>query len=237
MRLMSYNIQLGIQNGVARIGEVIAKQNPDIVALQEVGKFWRMGPPGHTLEALSEFTGLDNFDFVVTIREERDDGAPAEYGHAIMSRWPIEQLARYDFSRDIDEPRAACLYSIETPEGPVLLLSTHLSHIEGERIRHGPELLELVATYLAEDMPLFVVGDLNEDSAERAWLAELRDLMFDAAGTGDARNTDPTFPADQPERRIDYLLASRGRWDRYEVIEELFASDHRPVVAEWYDED
>mgnify|MGYP006297013987 FL=1 len=234
---MTYNIQLGIQRGVERIADVIATENPDIVALQEVGRFWRMGPPGHTLEALSESTGLDNYDFVVTIHEERDEGAPAEYGHAILSRWPIEQLSRYDFSQDIDEPRAASLYSIESPEGPVLLLSTHLSHIEGERTRHGPELLRLVAKHLAEDVPLFVVGDLNESSDERVWLQELRELLLDAAGSGDATNSDPTFPAEDPERRIDYLLASRGQWDRYQVVDELFASDHRPVVAEWHDVD
>jgi endonuclease/exonuclease/phosphatase family metal-dependent hydrolase len=237
MKLMTYNIRLGIQHGVERIAEVIDAQGPDIVAIQEVGRHWRMGPPRNTTEELSELTGLEYSDFVATIQQERDEGAPAEYGHAILSRWPIERVARYDFARDVDEPRAACVYSVEAPSGAILILSLHLSHIDAERSKHGPELLKLAAKYLAEDLPLFVLGDLNEDSDKRVWLSELRELMLDAAGSGDATDQSATFPAEDPQDRIDYLMASRGRWERYEVVDEAFASDHRPVVAEWSDEE
>ncbi|MGM0556268.1 MAG: endonuclease/exonuclease/phosphatase family protein [Myxococcota bacterium] len=234
MRLMTYNIRLGMQRGVARIAEVIVEHDPDVVAVQEVGRHWTMGPPRDTARELSEATDLPHYDFVTTIRVDRDQGAPAEYGHAVLSRWPIERVHRHDFTQDVDEPRAACLYRIASPDGPVQLLATHLSHLENERAVHGPELLLLVANFGAGDQPLFVTGDLNEPSSQRTWLSELRDLLLDAA---DAAGQDiPTFPAEEPDVRIDYLLADRGRWSGYHVVEELFASDHRPVVADWSDD-
>jgi endonuclease/exonuclease/phosphatase family metal-dependent hydrolase len=228
---MTYNIRLGMQRGVARIAEVINNQHPDIVALQEVGRHWTMGPPRDTIAELSDATDLPHHDFITTIRRARDEGATAEYGHAVLSRWPLERLARYNFTQDIDEPRAACIYRIDTPDGPVRFLATHLSHLEAERAVHGPELLDLASESSTDAQPLFVAGDLNECAGTCSWLSTLRHALTNAA---DAAGVDePTFPAEDPDVCIDYLLADRGVWSGYEVVEELFASDHRPVVAEW----
>lgn len=231
MKWMTYNIKLGMQRGIERIAETISAQAPDVVALQEVGRHWTMGPSGDSARELSDLVDLPHYDFTTTILRERDNGRDAEYGHAVLSRWPLQHIARHDFTRDVDEPRAASIYRIEHPAAPVMLLSTHLSHLAPERAVHGPELVDLVTDLLAEAPHLFVAGDLNEADIARGWLSDLLELLDDAAPA--SRAVEPTFPAEVPELRIDYLLASSGTWTDYDVLEELFASDHRPVVASW----
>jgi len=48
------------------------------------------------------------------------------------------------------------------------------------------------------------------------------------------RNAHFTFPADHPEREIDFVLyrpPERLRLIEYRVVDERVASDHRPVLA------
>lgn len=226
MRIMTYNIRLGIQQGLDAIARVIEQAGADIVALQEVGSHWSMGPPGDTLRELANTTGLIHFAYAPCIVEETTDGRPARYGHGLLSRWPIVESLVVPLTRHKDEPRALLHTTLQTDAGPLNILSTHLSHLPTDRPTHAEELLQAVHRLEDERMPQIVMGDLNEGPSG-TWVETLQQLMADA----DAVLDRPTFPADHPGMRIDYLFVRYGRWTDCTVLDEPEASDHRPVVA------
>lgn len=222
MKVMTYNIRLGLQEGLEAVARVVNEHDPDILALQEVGRHWTMGPPGDTAARLAEMVGLPHYQYVTTIREEDD----ARYGHALLARWPIEERDVFRFSRDIDEPRAALIAQIDSDEGPLTVVSTHLSHRDAERQMHGTELVELVSGVLSPTQPTLLMGDLNEEDAQ--WLRALEEKMENAGADLDAC----TYPNPDPQVRIDYIMSHGGRFTAARVVDDKTASDHRPVVAE-----
>ncbi|AWV89250.1 endonuclease/exonuclease/phosphatase family protein [Bradymonas sediminis] len=224
MKIMSYNIRLGIQEGIEAIAEVIAAEAPDIVALQEVGNGWRMGPNGDTTAEIARLAGYEYYYYVATIFEEPD----FRYGHAILSRWPLDSHEVVDFSQSIDEPRAAIVARILSPDGPIQVIATHLSHKPEERALQAPELIRLRDTVRTSGEPVLLLGDLNE-TPEVAWMQALADGMASAMRLTSA----PTFPNPTPTIRIDHIMMSDATLTRAAVISEDAASDHRPLVAEF----
>ena len=79
------------------------------------------------------------------------------------------------------------------------------------------------------NVPTLVLGDLNAppDAPELApLLARLTDAWPASAGPGF------TYPADKPEKRIDYVLVSPHFRVRSATVPTTEASDHRPVVVD-----
>jgi endonuclease/exonuclease/phosphatase family metal-dependent hydrolase len=227
MRIMTYNIRLGIQEGLSPIGRIITEAQADLVALQEVGRNWSYGPEGDTASTLARLTGLEHMVHVPAIEEEHR-GKPSFYGHALLSRWPIMDYSIVDLPQLADEPRRLLFSIIDSPSGYLKVLSTHLSHRDTDRPAQSTDLLDRVCNWLEEDGSHFLVGDLNADPSE-PWIGELQTMMSDA----DRSAGRLTFPANAPRLRIDYLFCREGQWSQVEVLEESTASDHRPVVATW----
>jgi endonuclease/exonuclease/phosphatase family metal-dependent hydrolase len=128
-----------------------------------------------------------------------------------------------------DEPRSALAVRIRPhPALPELIfIGIHFYRTDEERLAQASRLVEILA---AEMAPVLLVGDFNSqpgtavmDLLARHWHipAKPADVHF-------------TFPADEPEREIDFVLyrpAGRFRLLEYRVIDERVASDHRPVLA------
>ncbi len=225
--IVTYNIRLGIQQGLASIAEaVVGTAEPDILAVQEVGDHWLMGPDGDTTQRLSELFELPHTHFVPTLTESRSDGPPARYGHALLSKWPITRSDVIDLPRSEDEPRRLLNTAVDHPSGGFEILSTHLSHLDDERAPQGRFLRQWLADHRWDSDARFVLGDLNATDAE-PWLAGLRGDWTDA---DDARRR-PTFPAHDPARRIDYVLAQGATPVSTVVPPAPDASDHRPVIS------
>jgi endonuclease/exonuclease/phosphatase (EEP) superfamily protein YafD len=90
-------------------------------------------------------------------------------------------------------------------------------------------LRDLVAGH--KDAMVIVAGDLNAQPDSRV-IAEARTFLLDAFAAGSGAGL--TYPADEPAKRIDYILYTPDsglRCTRSEVIPEAVASDHRPVLA------
>jgi endonuclease/exonuclease/phosphatase family metal-dependent hydrolase len=222
MRVMTYNIRLGIQQGVEAIADVIAHAGPDVVALQEVGDRWQMGPAGDTTAEIADKAGFAHHHFACAIHQ---DGG--RYGHALLSRWPIEAREIFHFSQEIDEPRVALVAHVDATPAPICVVSTHLSHRAEERAMHGPELVELVDPLLSAEQPTLVLGDLNEDGGAD-WLEALTARLDDAGASG----AQATYPNPLPDERIDYVLVHNARATYAEVLDVKEASDHRPLVVD-----
>jgi endonuclease/exonuclease/phosphatase family metal-dependent hydrolase len=233
LRVMTYNIHIakGLDGkaDLARIAAVIKAADPDVVALQEVDvRTNRSGTDLHQLEALAKLTGLHG-----QFGKARDfDGG--EYGQAILSRQPIEKLEVFKLpGKDSQEERVALLTTIKQPRPlpDLLFVGTHLHHIgEDQRLPQAAALakrLEPAAEHSGS--AVIVAGDMNAKPGGEVMTLLLS--KFD--DTGDPAKL--TFPADKPDRNIDYVLLRKGhKWEVVSstVIDEPVASDHRPVVVE-----
>ena len=234
MRIMTYNIRLGIQQGLEAIAEVLRTQRPDLVALQEVGCWWKMGPREDTSRWLADRAGLEHVAFVPCLEEEPEEPGIEErcqYGHALLSRLPITQSDIEILPRGTDEPRATLQTRLLRPDGrELVVLSTHLSHLPQERALQTPVFERKLDALFEAQAPAVVLGDLNQSPEEEGgdWLARIRARWKDA----DAELGRGTWPSDEPRLRLDYLLASRGHWTDVRLVQEAGqASDHLPLIA------
>jgi endonuclease/exonuclease/phosphatase family metal-dependent hydrolase len=73
--------------------------------------------------------------------------------------------------------------------------------------------------------PQVLLGDFNAPP-EAPELAPLWTELTDAAPAG------PTYPADVPTKRIDYVTVSPDVLVRAATVPTTLASDHRPVLAD-----
>jgi endonuclease/exonuclease/phosphatase family metal-dependent hydrolase len=228
LRVMTYNIHHGLgedgQLDLDRIARVIERQNADIVVLQEVDRLVRRS--GDVDQAAELAKGLQmEYAFAEAIPLQG-----GSYGQAILSRHPILAHQRVELPSPYDrEQRIATLAEIEVPEvGRVRVAGTHFDHGFAEvRERQADALI----THLqGSDAPTIVAGDLNALPESAVLQRFLQNGYQDAC----AADGEPTFPAEEPQIRIDYILVAEGfGWqvDSCSVIAEPMASDHRPVVT------
>jgi endonuclease/exonuclease/phosphatase family metal-dependent hydrolase len=259
LTLMSYNIKSGLwtPEGLEAVARVIAEQNPDVVALQEVD---RNGPRTGKIDQaawLGERLGYQAV-FCPAMRYETD--APAwEYGIGLLSRRPIVEsecrrlfrqtappsgepyrvdaagVARYD-----TEQRAVLGCAVDLGRTTLDVFCTHWSLAADQRSVQAEEVIRFCTSW-HPGRPVALMGDFNAlpDAPEIATLrAALVDAFERRGVTGAERLTFPSGPlgsrtADGWSGAIDYVFLSPHFSDvQVEVIRERIpASDHAPVVA------
>jgi endonuclease/exonuclease/phosphatase family metal-dependent hydrolase len=167
-----------------------------------------------------------------TARRARGDEPPEVpgYGIALLSRHPVRAWHRvrlpvgtpWLFGRvrlGADEPRAAVAAVVETPQGPLTVVNTHLS---SWRRWNRLQLRWLARRLRGAPRPLVLLGDLNIPG----------DVPAQRTGWRDAVVT-PTFPRRRPRSAIDHVLldgAVRAAGPARAV--DLGLSDHLAVVVD-----
>lgn len=220
IRIMTWNIHgartmLGPPD-LARAIAYVRQHQPDIVALQEVDA--RVGGDASAFETLAKSLGEYRAEARMIVAPEGD------YGHVLLTRWPIARFVRHDISEARREPRAALEAIIDTPAGALRVIAVHLGLSLRERHRQARKLLELA---LADPGPLVMLGDFNDwffhGSVQRA----LRDVF-------PGRSRFKTFPAVCPLFRLDRVYVRPTRMLRTMWVDRgaRHASDHLPVIAE-----
>lgn len=224
MNILTYNIRgtrgLDDVRSVERIADTISSSQADIVCLQEVEQ-WETGVGfGDQPAELARLLGMNmEFHGILTLPHYR-------YGIAIMSRYPVVQSDRY-LLPSVGEQRGMIRVQISTEQGDLNVFCTHWGLNSKERIKQAGQ---TAAVINATTGPKILCGDLNE-TAEYTAVSSLinqsglRDLAV-ASGVADL-----TFPADTPDCRIDYMLASRELTASNVTVINSQASDHRPVLA------
>jgi endonuclease/exonuclease/phosphatase family metal-dependent hydrolase len=129
------------------------------------------------------------------------------------------------------EPRVLLHVVLTTPNGELHVVNTHLDH-RAHSVARNAQMLQLLA-YGTRDVPKSVPLVLGGDMNARPEAVEVRALggVFDDAWLGCGTGPGHTFRADQPDRRIDYLMLVRVRCTRAQVIATEI-SDHRPLVVD-----
>jgi endonuclease/exonuclease/phosphatase family metal-dependent hydrolase len=162
-------------------------------------------------------------------------GKPArEFGVAILTRhrvvrWRNDSLTR--LSTQVANPVPTRMpghleATIEIRGRPVRVFTTHLDYRADPAVRRQ-QVAEMLKYLDREDVPTIVVGDLNAPP-NAPELMPLFVPLRDAWGIGGGGLT---YPADNPVKRIDYVLMSRHFTAMSTVVPASTASDHRPVIA------
>ncbi len=230
LRVLSYNIHHGEgmdgKLDLERIARVIKDADADLVALQEVDKGVKRTDGIDEPAVLAELTGMH------AVFEKNIDFQGGEYGNAVLSRLPVEQYKNHPLPRsNPTEQRGVLEVHISVAGRPIVFYATHFDYHgdDGERLASAGLLRGLLED--ADTQTAIVAGDLNAlpDSPTMKLIREfLTDTHNPQAGEGH------TYPADQPDRRIDYILhtpAAGLKSLECRVTDEPAASDHRPLLT------
>ena len=216
--LMSYNVRNGKgmdgKRNLNRTAAVIRATQPDVVSLQEIDSVTRRSEGDDVAAVLGKKCSMYH-TFSKAI--DYDGGG---YGVALLSR--EKPIAVQRFALPGREEARTLLY-VEFEQYAVV--STHLSLTAEDRMA-SLAVIDSVATMTSK--PIFIAGDWNAtpESAFGRALGEKMQYLTDPKAC--------TFPADSPDRVIDYIVAPHDQAVevlRREVINEPIASDHRPIVA------
>jgi endonuclease/exonuclease/phosphatase family metal-dependent hydrolase len=227
LRVVSYNIRHGEgmdgRVDLDRTAATLRALQPDLIALQEVdngvkrsGRVDQAARLGTALGMRASFASFMDYQ-------------GGRYGLAVLSRLPIRSERVIPLPPG-DEPRAALLLEVEAEDGQsVAIACVHFHWVADDATRYA-QAATLCQSLDALAMPWLVVGDYNDTSGSRT-LALFEERAKHAAKQEGARFT---FPADAPDREIDFVYAApRERWGVLQscAIDERVASDHRPVLT------
>lgn len=220
IRLLTWNLHAGIgpdgRYDLGRIVSLVQKHDPDIVALQEIDSRGRgdSSPFAFLAQALGSHAA-----------EAKTVVAPdGYYGHALISRWPLGEVAVHDLSVTKREPRGAIETTVATPLGALHLASVHLGLSWHERREQAAMLSAIAGTTRRTSVML---GDFND------WFV-FGTVRRSLATVLPGRTKLRTFPARMPCLMLDriYCRPASALVNYWTDMEASSMSDHLPVIAD-----
>ena len=222
VRLMTWNIHGAVGRNprfdLARVVELIQRHAPDIVALQEIDSRRAAANGGNAFTVLQEALGNHG------VGAKTITTADGDYGQALFSRWPIRSSEIRDISFPEREPRRAIRSEIDTPQGPLCVVATHLGLSFGERRSQAAALLQLAGECAVTTV---VLGDFND----WFWAGSVRKVLAQALP---GRTRHRTFPSVCPLLHLDriYCRPREALTNGYTDSSARQISDHLPVIAD-----
>jgi len=240
-RILTYNVHrcVGVDRrlDVARIADVIAAQEPDIVALQEldVGR-QRTFHVDQAHEIAKRLEMAVHFHPAMKVEEEL-------YGDAILTAYPerlvqAAPLPSHARMAHLLEPRGALWVTVDIDGKSVQIINTHLGLVPQEQQAQARALVsEAWIRHPLCTGPTIVLGDFNaapNTQVYKTFTALLQDARQITRGP---RRPTSTFPSGLPILRIDHVFVTAG----IEIlrVEAPFdaltrtASDHLPLVVDF----
>ena len=239
VRILTYNVHgcVGLDGRLSpeRIARVIARHDPDVVALQELDVRRSRSGGRDQARAIADALGmaLEFHPTVSTVDEH--------FGDAVLSPHPLRRVRAGALPGIGLEPRGAIWVEVDVPDrdGTVRtlqVLNTHFSLDPRERAMAtdallGPDWLG----HASARADVVLCGDFNA----LTWFPSLRRLrhrLADAQSGLDGHRPRPTWFGRFPIGRIDHVLVD-PRWTvlHVEVPADALArvaSDHRPLVVD-----
>lgn len=209
------------------IAKVIKQQGADLVALQEVDVHTgRSGASLHEAEELARLTGMSAY-FAKAI--DYDGG---DYGVAILSKFPMDQTKNTPLPTDDNtkgEHRTLATAVIVLPNHKKFVFAcTHLDAQRGDANRQL-QIKKIVDVLKGETLPVVIAGDFNA-VPESSVIQQLDQSFTRSCVT----HCPFTIPETNPNRTIDYIAFAPAKSFAvlsHSVVDEAYASDHRPVKA------
>lgn len=220
LKVMTYNIRNG--NGMdevcsyERIADVILKQNPDVVAIQELDSMTKRSNQTYVLGEVAKLTRM------------KDLYGPAinynggKYGVGILSKKHPLKVSQHPLPGR-DEKRTILIAEFED----YIFSCTHLALTEDDR-NLSLAIIDSIAA--SQNKPFIIAGDMNAEPASDF----VKGLQKNYHIFNNLKQ--PTWPASEPKEMIDYIAVWKDRSEGYAnvhtwVVDEPLASDHRPIMS------
>lgn len=238
LRIMSYNVHgcKGMDGRVSteRIARVIARYDPDIVALQELDAGRSRSSGVNQVEIIAKKLGM-SFQFHPARRHQQE-----EYGNAILSRYPMEMIKKDSlpklWNKTFLEPRGAIWVYVLYQGARINVINTHLSLWSKERRLQ-------MNTLLSGDWmrhpdcsgPIILCGDLNM-APNSVVYKEIMKKFNDSQLMLSGHKPIKTWFSGYPFRRIDHVFLSaefnvQSIEGSHTTLDRM-ASDHLPVTVD-----
>jgi endonuclease/exonuclease/phosphatase family metal-dependent hydrolase len=232
-----------------RFARAVVALDPDVLALQEVDRGQERSHGADLVAVAAQAMGAATTRFVAAMTGDprhhwqpasrTPDPDAAAYGVALLSRYPLTGWRDLHLPRIVplvprlrrnprrvelvhEELRTAVVARLETPEGPLLVASAHLSFFPGWSYLQLHALRRALTAGAPGRGPAVLMGDLNMTSRPARAITRFRPLA-----------SAPTFPVDHPTFQIDHVLAHGDVGDVVDArAVQLPMSDHRALVVE-----
>lgn len=245
--VMSYNIYTANDNKTAVV-DLILDQNPDIFGVQEASTAWNSAVAPLLEEYAMIGFGRDSTGANCENATATNNKGEGCYIFYRKSMFTVVEAKTYWLS---DTPTAKSQFSVETDtyyrivtyarlkrnsDGKELVFcNTHLELNASARALEVEAILNYMAPYVAQNIPVIITGDFNMSSTETAAFGQFAPAGFQSAGEAALvkGNTAPTFSTTDPKSIIDYIMCSDDmEISYYEVVTDASnTSDHRPIGA------
>ncbi|AXE79064.1 endonuclease/exonuclease/phosphatase family protein [Streptomyces atratus] len=245
LRVATYNIHAGA--GMDNVFDLdrqtaeLRSLDADVIGLQEVDVHWGTRSEWRDLAAeLAERLHMQvSFAPIYSLDPETPGAPRREFGVAVLSRYRIVSAENHEITRlstqdpnPVPAPAPGFGEVVLRVKGlPVHVYVTHLDYRGDPSVRTAQ--VADTRRVMAEDeapgrqkVRQILLGDFNAAPAAPE-LAPLWEELTDIEPGG------PTYPAQDPVQRIDYVAVSKDSVRvRDAAVAETLASDHRPVVAD-----
>ena len=227
LRVATYNIHSFVgmdgRRRPDRIRGVLEEIKADVVALQEVDCF-------ETANNLSaRWIGSVHSCPHQTVEGPTLLRSPeTRFGNALVTHLDVEQIRRLDISVYKREPRGIIDVFLRKDGLPFRVVATHLGLLWTERKRQIEALSKQIMAG-PTDIPIILLGDLNEPYFHSRALRRLHRIMGPAPAVPSFPSRFPVFALDRilvrPRRALQSIKAHKSPAARQ-------ASDHLPVKAD-----
>jgi len=214
--VMTSNQRLG-QGDPAAVARIASRAHADLVVLEEV-----------TPEEMATLTALR-----ATRPYVAGGAAPLAYGTAVVSRYPLSQVAQLPVSK------GAWLMRVAAPR-PFWLVALHTAQPLTAYPSYAPDHDAILAAVRRLHGPVIVAGDFNSTLDQRPMRRLLGAGLSDAARQSNA-GWQATWPADEHDggllpfglglMTLDHVLYSRDFAAISTSTGDVPGSDHRALVA------
>lgn len=238
LRVMTYNVHscVGIDGKLSpeRIARVIARHDPDVIALQELDSGRLRSNGVDQAKVIAELLDMQyHFHPARMIEEEM-------YGNAVLSRYPLKIIHAGSLPRAFEnfcfEPRGALWVEIEYLNTRIQLINTHLSFWAREQKKQTETLcgIDWLSNPACEGN-IILCGDFNAFPDSKA-CQSIQKCLQDVQQKLTAHKPLNTWFGHFPLSRIDHIFVNQ----KIEVLKvevpsfrlEKLASDHLPLIAE-----
>lgn len=228
LKIMTYNLRFGELAPMEQIGQFIASQNPDIVALQECdwATYRERAPHQNGVKFINVLAAESG---MFGIYGKSIDYKGGYYGIGILSRYPIIKSERVLLPNDgKTEQRSMLVADIELPGGKMLtFVCTHLEVSSSELRVAQARFIDAWLEENGRDGMVFLAGDMNA-------LPESEEMTYLREGWTDLTDREFTFHTSNPSTKIDYIYGRPA--GRLELLytglcTDTKLSDHFPVVS------
>jgi endonuclease/exonuclease/phosphatase family metal-dependent hydrolase len=238
LKIITWNIERG--QAYDAILDALRELNADVLLLQEVDRSCRRTKYRDVAVDLAWELGM-NWVSAGEFQEigEGRDGQPALTGQAILSRFPIEDLAvirfkaqdRWRWSINPVQPRRGGRIALRARTAGVLVYNTHIESGGNDSLGRL-QMEEILADYAARTTSgdtVVIGGDFNNGPVRRAPMFGHLDAADFRDALGEPGDRGPTsFGQTHP---IDWLFVKNATPMNGRVVSAVLASDHFPVIA------